>query len=125
MYPGQEDGAIVARLLFGLANPSGKTPVTYPVAAADLPAATPEQFPGVKQGSKRIVHYSEELQIGYRWFDAKGIKPLFPFGHGLSYTQFALSGFRLSAARVDSGLIKATVDVRNTGRVAGAEVVQL
>jgi beta-glucosidase len=74
-YPGQEDGNIVSRLIFGLANPSGKTPVTYPVAAADLPATKPEQFPGVKKDNVRTVNYSEGSKIGYRWFDAQAIAP--------------------------------------------------
>ncbi|MBB5685940.1 beta-glucosidase family protein [Sphingobium boeckii] len=124
-YPGQEDGNIVARLLLGLANPSGKTPVTYPVAAADLPANAPERFPGVPDGKMRKVEYSEGLEMGYRWFDAKAIKPLFPFGYGKSYTDFALSGFKVSRASADKKQIKVKFKIRNTGKVAGAEVAQL
>ena len=125
-YPGEEDGHIVASLLFGLADPSGKTPVTYPRSAADLPAATPEQFPGLKRDNRRIVSYSEGLKIGYRWFQAKGIVPLFPFGHGLSYTRFAMSGFTVSSARSDGKApITVRFRIRNVGERTGAEVPQL
>jgi beta-glucosidase len=125
-YPGEEDGDIVARLLFGLADPSGKTPVTYPRSAADLPAATPEQFPGVKRDNKRVVTYSEGLKIGYRWYEARGIAPLFPFGHGLTYTRFALSGFKVAPLKSDGRApVKLSFFIRNTGARTGAEVAQL
>ena len=126
-YPGQEDGVIVSRLLFGLANPSGKLPVTYPRAETDLPASTPLQWPGVEQedGSRR-VEYSEKLEIGYRWFDAQGIEPLFPFGFGLSYTGFELSDFSVSPTVVDGSTpVEITLRVRNTGDRRGAEVPQV
>ena len=125
-FPGQEDGRIVASLLFGQVNPSGKLPVTFPRAESDLPAYTPEQFPGVVQNGQRLVKYSEGLQIGYRWFDAKNIEPLYPFGYGLSYTRFALDGLHASAQTVDgSKPLKVSFTVKNTGKVAGAEVAQL
>ncbi|WP_410671157.1 glycoside hydrolase family 3 C-terminal domain-containing protein [Amycolatopsis sp. cmx-4-68] len=117
-YPGQQDGAAVAGVLFGDVNPSGKLPITFPAADADTPANTAAQFPGVGG----VAEYSEGLQIGYRWFDAQGRTPLFPFGHGLSYTTFAFSG--LSVRNQGDGAT-ATFTVRNTGRRAGAEVAQL
>ncbi|MEA5364105.1 glycoside hydrolase family 3 C-terminal domain-containing protein [Amycolatopsis sp., V23-08] len=117
-YPGQQDGAAVAGVLFGDSNPSAKLPITFPAADADTPANTPEQFPGVNG----VATYSEGLQIGYRWFDAQGKTPLFPFGYGLSYTTFAFSG--LSVRNTGDGAT-ATFTVRNTGRRAGAEVAQL
>jgi beta-glucosidase len=117
-YPGQQDGAAVAGVLFGDVNPSGKLPITFPAADADTPANTAAQFPGVDG----VAAYSEGLQIGYRWFDAQGRTPLFPFGHGLSYTTFAFSG--LSVRNTGDGAT-ATFTVRNTGRRAGAEVAQL
>lgn len=126
-YPGQEDGVIVSRLLFGLANPSGKLPVTYPRAETDLPASTPLQWPGVEHedGSRR-VEYSEKLEVGYRWFDAQGIEPLFPFGFGLSYTGFELSDFSVSPTVVDGSTpVEITLRVRNTGDRRGAEVPQV
>ncbi|MDR3435307.1 glycoside hydrolase family 3 C-terminal domain-containing protein [Telmatospirillum sp.] len=125
-FPGQEDGNIVAKLLFGQANPSGKLPVTFPVLASDLPAATAAQYPGVVTGGQPTVTYSEGLQMGYRWFQAQGIKPLFPFGYGLSYTTFQMSGLSVSP-KVSDGTHPITVQfsVKNTGAVAGAEVPQL
>ncbi|MEV7038584.1 glycoside hydrolase family 3 C-terminal domain-containing protein [Amycolatopsis sp. NPDC051061] len=117
-YPGQQDGAAVAGVLFGDVNPSAKLPITFPAADADTPANTPAQFPGVGG----VATYSEGLQVGYRWFDAQGRAPLFPFGHGLSYTTFAFSG--LSVRNTRDGAT-ATFTVRNTGKRAGAEVAQL
>ncbi|MEA2470054.1 MAG: beta-glucosidase, partial [Thermoleophilaceae bacterium] len=80
-FPGQEDGNAIAALLFGDVNPSAKLPQTFPKATGDLPTRTPQQFPG-KNDSKGVPHatYSEGLQVGYRWYDAQGIEPLFPFG---------------------------------------------
>ncbi|VVJ19922.1 Beta-glucosidase (EC [Amycolatopsis camponoti] len=117
-YPGQQDGAAVAGVLFGDVDPSAKLPVTFPATDADTPANTAAQFPGVNG----VATYSEGLQVGYRWFDAQGKTPLFPFGHGLSYTTFAFSG--LSVRNTGDGAT-ATFTVRNTGKRAGAEVAQL
>jgi len=121
-YPGEEDGNVVADLLFGDANPSGKLPVTFPKAEGDTPAHTPQQYPGVNG----TAVYSEALQVGYRWYDAQKIAPLFPFGYGLSYTSFALSKPILVITKGGSnsfyGLM---VDVKNTGPRAGADVVQV
>ena len=80
-YPGQEDGNAIAALLFGDVNPSAKLTETFPKSQSDLPTRTTEQYPGVND-KNGIPHatYSEGLQVGYRWYDAKGIKPLFPFG---------------------------------------------
>ena len=140
-FPGQEDGAIVARLLFGLATPSGKLPVTFPVRESDLPANTDRRWPGVDtsgarakvtggnafgSGAPTTVEYSEGLQIGYRWFDANRIAPRFPFGFGLSYTTFALSGVKVSPSTTDGRTpITVRVTVTNTGRRRGAEVPQV
>jgi beta-glucosidase len=125
-FPGQEDGKIVASLVFGQVNPSGKLPVTFPRLETDLPAYAPEQFPGVVRDGQRQVRYSEGLQIGYRWFDAKKIEPLYPFGYGLSYTHFMLGGLHASAQALDgSKPLKVRFSVRNTGKVAGAEVPQI
>jgi beta-glucosidase len=140
-FPGQEDGAIVARLLFGLATPSGKLPVTFPVRESDLPASTDKRWPGVDTSGARAkvtggnafgsgapitVEYSEGLQIGYRWFDANRIAPRFPFGFGLSYTTFALSNLVVTPRRTDgTGPITVRVTVTNTGKRRGAEVPQV
>ena len=120
-YPGEEDGNVVADLLLGNANPSGKLPMTFPKAENETPAHTPEQYPGVNGN----VTYSEGLQVGYRWYDAQKVEPLFPFGFGLSYTTFALSNLKVPA-RIRAGqTVRVGVDVRNTGSRAGAEVVQI
>jgi beta-glucosidase len=121
-YPGQEDGTAIASLLFGDVNPSGKLPVTFPKSLSDVPASTPAQWPG----TDGKVQYSEGLNVGYCWYDAKNIDPLFAFGHGLSYTSFRFSGLRVSAPATTSlGGVKASVNITNTGRRAGADVVQL
>jgi beta-glucosidase len=122
-YPGQEYGDALAALLFGDANPSGKLPATFPAGEAQFPAAQKAQFPG----DGTTVRYDEELLVGYRWYDAKKEKPLFPFGHGLSYTTFAYDGFSVAPRRDAKGVPEATakVKVTNSGTRAGAEVVQL
>jgi beta-glucosidase len=121
-YPGQEDGNAIAALLFGDVNPSGKLPVTFPKSLDDVPASTPVQWPGA--GGK--VQYSEGLNVGYRWYDAKDVDPLFAFGYGLSYTSFRFGGLKVSAPATTSlGTVRAGVDVTNTGRRAGSDVVQL
>lgn len=135
-FPGQEDGNIVADVLFGLRNPSGKLPVTFPYAGKSfLDHATPQQFPGAPAADgKQTVTYSEGLAIGYRWYDAnlsgkcgvvRGTNPCvaFPFGHGLSYTTFTV-GRPVFAANPAGHTYRAKVRVTNTGKVAGTEVVQ-
>lgn len=122
-YPGEEDGNIVADLLFGDTNPSGKLPVTFPKKEGDYPANTPEQFPGVNG----TAHYSEGLEVGYRWNTAQHVEPLFPFGYGLSYTTFAYR--HLTATPVltpgAGGRVHVGVDVTNTGSRTGADVAQV
>lgn len=117
-YPGMEGGNAIARTLFGDVNPSGKLPFTYPRRLMDSPAHALGAYPG-KDGTET---YSEGLLVGYRWFDTKGIEPLFPFGHGLSYTSFGYANPRVTAAG-DSW--SAQVDLTNSGARDGAEVVQV
>jgi beta-glucosidase len=119
-YPGQENGNALAQVLFGDVNPSGKLPVTFPAVAGQVSANTPAQFPGVSGH----VTYSEELAVGYRWYDANGVLPLFPFGCGLSYTTFGYSNLTVSAVS-PSGQVQVGFDLTNTGSRAGAEVAQL
>lgn len=133
-FPGQEDGNIVADVLFGKVNPSGKLPVTFPlVGKGFLDAVTAGQFPGAfaSEGAKQTVNYSEELAIGYRWYDSHCATPhgrnpcvAFPFGHGLSYTRFAVRAPKLVYDSA-SGTWRATARVSNLGKRAGAEVVQV
>ena len=119
-YPGEEDGAAVAAVLFGKVNPSGKLPITFPRREEDLPLRSAEQYPGVND----VAHYSEGLLVGYRWYDAKEIEPLFPFGFGLSYTTFSYNDLKVS---LESGSKNVTVEfnVINSGQIAGAEVAQV
>jgi beta-glucosidase len=125
-FPGQEDGNIMAGLVFGVVNPSGKLPVTFPKNAGDWPASTPAQYPGVTVNGVPTVTYSEGLEIGYRWYDAQNVKPLFAFGHGLSYTHFAMSALKVSPQASDGTKpITVQVDVQNDGPVAGAQVPQV
>ena len=119
-YPGQEDGNAIAALLFGDVNPSGKLPVTFPGRLADVPARTPQQWPGA--GGR--VDYSEGLLVGYRWYDAEHIQPEFPFGFGLSYTSFRLSHLTVTPPG-RRGTVTVRLSVTNTGRAAGAETVQV
>ncbi len=119
-YGGQEAGNALADVLFGDVNPSGKLPTTFPVRLVDNPAFI--NYPG-ENGQ---VHYGEGLFVGYRYYDKKQIAPLFPFGHGLSYTSFAYENLRLNGERFDTGdEMVVQVDVTNTGQRAGQEVVQL
>ena len=134
-YPGEEDGNAVAAVLFGDVNPSGKLPLTFPKQLADLPANTPEQYPG-KDG---VVHYSEGIFVGYRHYDAKNITPLFPFGYGLSYTTFSYTKLTVTILNKPSDavyignqyklfskpVVDVAFDVSNTGNRAGKETVQL
>lgn len=119
-YPGQECGNAIADVLFGAVNPSGKLPQTFPVRLEDNPAFI--NYPG----ENGRVRYGEGIFVGYRYYDKKRVEPLFPFGFGLSYTSFAYANLRLSAEAITpDGQLTVTVDVTNTGRRPGQEVVQL
>jgi beta-glucosidase len=118
-YPGQADGAALAAVLFGDVNPSGKLPVTFPRSLAQVPASQPQSWPGLAGTS-----YSEGLNVGYRWYDANNITPLFPFGYGLSYTRFAFDHLAVTPAATSGGPVTISVDVTNTGGRNGSEVVQ-
>ncbi len=125
-YPGQEDGNAVANLLFGVANPSGKLPITFPAVEREAAAATVSQWPGVPVNGILTATYSEGLKMGYRWYDANRRKPLFSFGHGLSYTTFNFSDLAVSKAGGEQGgVITVRFTVRNSGSVTGSEVPQV
>jgi beta-glucosidase len=119
-YPGEEDGRAVAEILLGDVNPSGKLPLSFPRSVEDTLASNPQQYPGVDG----VVHYSEGLEVGYRGYAAHHVPPLFPFGFGLSYTQFSFDGLKVTQ---QTGSANATVSFRvtNTGKRAGAEVAQV
>jgi beta-glucosidase len=122
-YPGESNGAALASVLYGATDPSGHLPVTFPRSLSQVPASTPAQFPGV--GGQ--VQYSEGIDVGYRWYDARNLTPLFPFGYGLSYTTFAFSDLRVTPPQLAGRGAPVTVTARvtNTGPVTGAEVAQL
>lgn len=119
-YPGEEDGNAVANVLFGNVNPSGRLPVSFPKTAQDTLARNPEQYPG----NSKEVDYSEGINVGYRWFAANGIRPLFPFGYGLSYTTFGYSKPSI-VELLRHNSVHVTFEVENTGKVTGAEVAQV
>ncbi|MHA1672669.1 MAG: beta-glucosidase family protein [Promethearchaeota archaeon] len=123
-YPGMMGGNAIARTLFGDVNPSGKLPVTYPKKLEDHPAHQSKRtFPGDLKAKK--IYYEEGIFIGYRYFDKYSVEPMFPFGFGLSYTTFEFSNVKVDRAEFDGmGEITVSVEVKNTGEKAGAEVVQ-
>ncbi|MBV9883713.1 MAG: glycoside hydrolase family 3 C-terminal domain-containing protein [Sphingomonadaceae bacterium] len=120
-YPGTNGGPAIAGLLFGRVNPSGHLPVSFPRDESQLPRRAVDGI-GFTEQQPIEVNYSEGAAVGYRWYEARGIAPLFAFGHGLSYTDFDYGG--LSAA-VRGGELSVSFTVRNTGRVAGAVVPQI
>nr|WP_229214697.1 glycoside hydrolase family 3 C-terminal domain-containing protein [Duganella sp. HH101] len=120
-YAGSSGGEAIARVLFGEVNPSGRLPATFPASEAQLPRPVLDGDPK-NEGKRFTVDYHEGAAVGYKWFDLKGLKPLFPFGHGLSYTQFAYSG--LAASQKD-GKLQLRFKVTNTGAVKGKDVPQL
>jgi beta-glucosidase len=135
-YPGIKGAEATAGILFGDVNPGGKLPLTFPRSEADLPrpkladqpAPGPDDmkpvFPGstFKMNTRQFdIDYSEGLKVGYKWYDAEGKTPLFPFGHGLSYTSYSYSD--LEVKRGQSPAV--TFTVKNTGARAGAEIAEL
>jgi len=130
-YPGIGGGQAIANILFGAVNPSGKLPITFTNSEADLPHP---QLPGMdlllKARADRVppdtplpffdAHYSEGARVGYKWFESENREPLFPFGFGLSYTTFAYSNLK-----VDDKQKKISFSVKNTGRRAGDDVIQV
>jgi len=119
-YPGQEGGAAVAQLLFGESNPSGRLPISIERRWEDN-ATHDSYYP--KNGGKK-VEYSEGVFVGYRHFDKSTVKPLFPFGYGLSYTSFAYKNLTISSPSSDQQ-VSVAFDVTNTGARAGADVAEV
>ena len=123
-YPGQCGGEAIANILFGDVNPSGKLPMTFPASVNDLPRPVVARPPDSTTPFP-IDYTIDGFNVGYKWYDVKGLTPLFPFGYGLSYTTFSITNPRLIA--VTSGILSFQVsfDLQNTGTRAGAEVAQL
>lgn len=127
-FLGSEAGNSIADVLFGAVNPSGKLPFTFPAKLSDSPAHALGAYPGVKREGENVVdlEYAEGVLVGYRWFDTKKIRPLFAFGHGLSYTTFDYGKVTADATELGTdGTITVSVPVTNSGSLAGAEIVQL
>lgn len=127
-FLGSESGNSLADVIFGHVNPSGKLPMTFPVRLDDVGAHAVGEYPGTKRADSDIVdiRYNEGVLVGYRWFDTKKIRPLFAFGHGLSYTTFGYGKLSADASKIGpDGAMTLSVDVTNTGSRAGAETVQL
>jgi beta-glucosidase len=117
-YPGQESGAGIAAVLFGDADPGGRLPITFPASPDQGPGADDEAYPGVNGKAE----YSEGIFVGYRWYDHHHQTPLFPFGFGLSYTNFQYSNLRLQHMK---DAVSVSVTVKNTGTRRGSDVAQV
>jgi len=131
-YPGQRGGLAIARILTGEVNPSGRLPITFPknieqTPNPQLPGSTPAQDDNTKKPAtstfdqKFDVTYPEGADVGYRWYDRTRATPLFAFGHGLSYTQFAYKKLAIK----DGPNLSVTFQISNVGKVAGAEIAQV
>jgi beta-glucosidase len=134
-HPGEEDGNAVADILFGVRNPSGKLPMTFGNSPLEAATSTVSQFPGAFIGPPHWLNrprlqaqYDEGLEMGYRWYEANGVKPVFPFGFGLSYTTFAYSGLTVTPAtdpQTGNEVLTVSYTVTNTGSRQGAEASQV
>ena len=117
-FPGQEFGNALYNILFGEVNPSGKLPTTFPKSLKDTPAFN--HYPG----ENLQMDYLEEIFVGYRWYEKEKIKPLFPFGFGLSYTSFEYSNLRIIPPKQEDSAIAFSFKVTNTGGIRGKEATQ-
>ncbi|MBC8081577.1 MAG: fibronectin type III-like domain-contianing protein, partial [Hymenobacter sp.] len=140
-YPGQIGQVALAEILAGKVNPSGKLPITIEKKFEDspafgyVPANRTVQWPGSKntpgerEGKRELVYdvnYKEDIFVGYRWYEHKGIKPLYRFGEGLSYSTFAYANLQVSAKDfARAGKVQVTFDVKNTSGRSGDEIAQL
>jgi beta-glucosidase len=116
-YPGQEGGRAIAEILTGAINPSGKLPLSFGRRVEDSASF------GIFPGSNGRVDYAEGIFVGYRWFDSRGVAPLFPFGFGLSYTTFSYT--RILVDRTDDGRCSVTFSVTNNGTRGGDEISEV
>jgi beta-glucosidase len=120
-YPGIRGGAAIARILTGKVNPSGRLPISFPASSEQLAHPVLPGL-GLPNETPAQITYDEGAAVGYKWYDVKGFRPLFSFGHGLSYTRFALSGL---AARADRRAVRVSFAIRNVGKRAGKGVAQI
>jgi beta-glucosidase len=134
-YPGQTGNTALAEILSGKVNPSGKLPMTIENDFSDSPGAnykkdtTSFKIPGMEQYNMNLpmnhLDYKEGIFVGYRWYESKGLKVQFPFGHGLSYTKFNYSGLKIKPTFNEAEQVNVSFNIKNTGTVVGTEVVQL
>jgi beta-glucosidase len=141
-YPGQQDGNAVADVLFGVTNPSGKLPVTFGNTDHEAAYSSTAQYPGLREDNglggagpfegpaglpQLVTHYTEGLEMGYRWYQANNVKPVFPFGHGLSYTTFDYSDLSLDVQRGTGNrtVVNVSYTIKNTGLRQGKEASQV
>lgn len=127
-YGGQQNGAALASILYGDVDPSGKLPQTWPTSMSAMPTASTSQYPGDVDVSTNTTDYtySEGLEVGYRWYEANNVTPLFPFGFGLTYSEFAYSNLDVQPAASSSPQkVTVTATVRNVGKRAATDVAQL
>lgn len=120
-YPGIEGGNALAKIIFGDVNPSGKLPMTFPKKLQDNPAYALGEYPG-DTAQSLIVNYYDDIYVGYRYFDTYKVVPQFEFGRGLSYTSFEYGNLNLARS---GNTVTATFTIKNTGKMAGAEIAQL
>ena len=121
-HPGQEGGSALANIITGKVNPSGKLPDSFPLKYEDVPSA--DSFPGIPADDPVNSFYSEGIYVGYRYYDSFDVPVAYPFGYGMSYTTFAYSDLKLSSDTFSSKL-EVSATIKNTGAVAGKEIVQL
>ncbi len=120
-FNGSEGGNALADVILGNVNPSGKLPWTMPKKIEDSPAHATNSFPG-----DEVVSYAEGILVGYRWFDTKDVEPLFPFGYGLSYTDFEFSDLKMNKEVYnEDDVVAVSFQIKNIGKVDGKEVAQL
>jgi beta-glucosidase len=127
-FLGSEAGKAIASVLFGEANPSGKLPYTWYANLNQCGAHALNTYPGTWRENHDVIdeEYKEDIFVGYRWTDKQKVRPLFAFGHGLSYTSFKIGNAKADKKQLTTDeTITFTVDVTNTGSMAGAETVQL
>jgi beta-glucosidase len=117
-YPGQEDGTAISAVLDGRVDPSGRLPITFPASDTETPEDSTAMFPGVDG----TVHFGSDLDIGYRWYQSNRVTPLFPFGYGLDYTNFALSDPSVTATPQG---VDVRISATNVGARSGDDVVQV
>jgi len=123
-YPGQKGGTAIANLLFGSVNPSGKLPITFPASVSQLPRPV-IPIPTSTTGTFDVDYTIEGFDVGYKWYEAQNLQPLFAFGYGLSYTSFSITNPQLTPDSSPADGFQVSFTVKNTGSLAGAEVAQV